>query len=193
MLLVQSSSAQTNAEIIVERVNEVICLLLNVIWWIIGLLATLALIVYGMEYMATEDVEKRNEIKSRIVHVVIGLVVVIVAMPFVNYLIENTEIVPFECDENTSTTTTPTSTTITSTTTTPTSTTITSTTTTTSTTTSTTTTTCPQFWCPDFPIPSYLDCAKVEYVYGCLFINDACCSGTCGARAYCCRCYNICC
>lgn len=89
----------SDVDMIIHRINDIVCFLLDTIWLIIGLLATLALIVYGIEYMTTEDIERRNDIRGRISHIFIGLIIVLVALPVINYLIDNTNILPFECDD----------------------------------------------------------------------------------------------
>lgn len=89
----------SDVDMIIRRINDIVCFLLDTIWLIIGLLATLALIVYGIEYMTTEDIEQRNDIRGRISHIFIGVIIVLVALPVINYLIDNTDILPFGCDE----------------------------------------------------------------------------------------------
>jgi len=89
--------AQLEYDVIALRINEIICLLLNVIFWVIGIILTLVIIYRGLEYTTAENPEDRNEVKSKIIHAIVALAIIIAAAPFINYLIENTDIIPFTC------------------------------------------------------------------------------------------------
>lgn len=144
LLLSGVVSAQLNldwvAEIIKTRVGDVTLLILCAIWYLMALITTLIMIIAGVKCLTSGDTAGRNMAIRRVIYSVIGLIIIIVACPVVNYLVHGTQVEEFRCEcipkvTTTSTTTTlpwvpPTSTTSTST----------STTTTTSTSTTSTTT-----------------------------------------------------
>lgn len=89
--------SQPDYDEIAFRINEVICQLLSVIFWVIGIIVTLVIIYRGLEYVTTDNPECRNEVKSKIIHAIVALAIIVVAMPVINYLVEGTDILFFKC------------------------------------------------------------------------------------------------
>ncbi|GEM_PF-4035625 len=121
-----------------EAFGNFACNIFCIIWFIIGAVVALVLIWSGTKYMITENTLEKEELKGRLKYAILGLIIVIVAIPAANYLTSGM-VAPFNCDcipgAPTTTTTTTTIAIITTSTTTTTSTTSISTSTTTTTTT----------------------------------------------------------
>ncbi|MEA3254710.1 MAG: pilin [Candidatus Altiarchaeota archaeon] len=83
-------------EVIMKRINKVVCDLLTIIWYIAGGITALIIIFAGMKYMASDDPQEINKAKSMVAYAVVGLILVIIACPLVNYLVVNTNVTPFE-------------------------------------------------------------------------------------------------
>ncbi len=124
-----------------SRVNEFVLLLFCLIWYVLAALTSLIIAWNGLRYISSENFEERNSAKEKIAQAIVGLIIVLLVCPFINYLVGGTPVREFSCAclpkaaTTTTTTTLPVTTTTTSTTTTttlaPTTTTTTSTTTTT--------------------------------------------------------------
>lgn len=102
-----------------EAFGNFVCNIFCIIWFIIGAVAALIIIWSGAKYMITENALEKEELKGRLKYAVLGLIIVIVAIPAANYLTSGM-MAPFNCDciprEPTTTTTTTTITIITTTT-----------------------------------------------------------------------------
>ncbi len=83
------------AQGIVDRVNEVLCVLFAVLLYISASVVALSMVWAGAEYMTSEDSVRRMRARNRVIYSVIGLILVLVACPVVNYLVTNTSILPF--------------------------------------------------------------------------------------------------
>ncbi len=98
---------------VITRINDVICIFLCIIWYVFAALATVILILTGIKYMSSESPDERDESRKRIFNAVAGLIILVIAVPLVNYLIQNTNITEFKgCNcvfppANATTTTTP--------------------------------------------------------------------------------------
>ena len=84
------------ARIVIKRVNEVVCSLLTIIWYIAAAITALIIILGGMKYMSSDDPRETNKAKNIVVYAITGLILIIIACPLINYLIVNTGITPFE-------------------------------------------------------------------------------------------------
>jgi len=96
ILLVLSTtlvSAQLPADItaaldqIRARVGEVACIVLRFIQLIVGLLAVLIIMFSGIQWATSEDPAKRQDARDRIIHVIFGALIVLLAIHIVNVLI----------------------------------------------------------------------------------------------------------
>ena len=85
-------------ESVKKKWDYVLCLILCIIWGIVAALVALVIIINGLKYITTEGSKERDEAKNRLIHACIALSIILIAMPLVNYIVENTDIVEFECD-----------------------------------------------------------------------------------------------
>ncbi|MBN2251264.1 MAG: TrbC/VirB2 family protein [Candidatus Altiarchaeota archaeon] len=93
----QSTNADTSpGEAITTRVNEVLCTVINVILYVSAGLTSLVLILSGVKYMTAEYPQETCGAKRRIVYAILGLIVIILACPVIDYVVANTRISPFE-------------------------------------------------------------------------------------------------
>lgn len=103
-----------------DRINEVVSLFFCLIWWIIAAFAALLIVWNAVRYISSsEDFETRIIARKRIVQTIVGLIIVLIACPLVNFLIKGTQVSEFKCEciqSNVTTTTTTSTTTITTTT-----------------------------------------------------------------------------
>ena len=79
---------------IIKVVNFNVCLMLNIIWLVAASIAALMIILAGAKYLTADDPVDRNRARSRIIYAFTGLVLVFIACPLVDYLVENTDILP---------------------------------------------------------------------------------------------------
>ncbi len=80
-----------------KRVNEVVCTLFNVVVMVAGGIAALMIIIAGLKYTtAGENPGQADDAKKMVSYAFIGLLMVAIACPLVDYLVSNTNIVPFE-------------------------------------------------------------------------------------------------
>lgn len=77
--------------------SSMLCNIICVIWYVIAGIASLVLLVSGVEYLAG-DISQRNEAKINIVYAIAGLVVIVIAPYLANYLTGGLGILPFTCD-----------------------------------------------------------------------------------------------
>ena len=85
---------------ILQRINDVVCIFFTAITYIASSIAALIIIYAGMKYMLSSDADTASNAKNMIIYAVVGLVLVVLACPIVDYLVIGTKIVPFEktCD-----------------------------------------------------------------------------------------------
>ena len=121
VVFAQDEPAVDSSGGIIDRVNDVTCMLFALLLYITAAIVALSMIWAGAEYITSEDSVRRANARNRVIYAVIGLIFVIIACPVVNYLVTKTDIVPFErsCDclggHKTTTSTTSTSSTTTTT------------------------------------------------------------------------------
>lgn len=84
------------AKVIMKHINYMVCTLLTIIWYIAAAITALVIVFAGMKYITSDDPREVNKAKNMVVYAIIGLILVIIACPLVDYLIENTDITPFE-------------------------------------------------------------------------------------------------
>lgn len=80
-----------------DRVNEYILSLFCLIWYLIAALAALLILWSGIKYLTSEDFEGRNKAKNRLIQVIVGLIVVLIACPLINFLVKGTQVEEFSC------------------------------------------------------------------------------------------------
>lgn len=90
-------AAATLAEVGAEFRN-IICNIICIIWYVIGAIAALALLILGVKYMSVESLEERENVRRNIIYVIIGLIIVIIAPFAANYLADALGILPLSCD-----------------------------------------------------------------------------------------------
>ncbi|MEM4346961.1 MAG: hypothetical protein QW802_00015 [Candidatus Altiarchaeota archaeon] len=81
-----------------DRINEVVSLIFCLIWWIIAALAALLIVWNAVVYITSEDFKARIIVRRRIIQIIIGLVIVLIACPLVNFLIKGTKVSEFRCE-----------------------------------------------------------------------------------------------
>ena len=84
------------AKVIMKHINYMVCTLLTIIWYIAAAITALVIIFAGMKYVTSDDPREVNKAKDMVAYAITGLILVIIACPLVDYLIENTDITPFE-------------------------------------------------------------------------------------------------
>lgn len=94
---VTTLNATKPEEAIEKRVNEVVCALFNFVLMLSGMIASLVIMVAGVKYMSSEgDPIQAENAKNMVGYALTGLIMAILACPLVDYLVANTNIVPFE-------------------------------------------------------------------------------------------------
>jgi hypothetical protein len=97
-----TSTSITNSSIdpgkaIQKRVNEVVCTLFNLVLMVASSIASLMILLAGLNYMRSDDDPvKADNAKKMIGYAITGLIIAAMACPVVDYLVANTKIVPFE-------------------------------------------------------------------------------------------------
>ncbi|MEA1925607.1 MAG: hypothetical protein U9M95_07040, partial [Candidatus Altiarchaeota archaeon] len=91
LLLVLSSvvlAQGISAEIadIRDKVIEVACYLLVIIEGIVGFLAVLVFVLAALKWIVSEDAEERAEVKEKLAHILVGVVIVILALELANVI-----------------------------------------------------------------------------------------------------------
>ncbi len=81
---------------IMQRINGVACIFFTVITYLASSIAALVIVYAGLKYMSSGGGDTASNAKNMIIYAVIGLALVILACPIVDYLIIDTKIVPFE-------------------------------------------------------------------------------------------------
>jgi hypothetical protein len=98
--LIFSSVVSGGGATLADLANDfftILCNIICVIWFIIGAIAALVLIIAGSRYMASENPLERNKAKKMGVFAIIGLVIVLVSPYTANYLTGSLGILPFKC------------------------------------------------------------------------------------------------
>ena len=80
---------------IVKRINDVVCLILNLLFYITGAIFAMMLIIAGFKYLTSDDPSTVHNAKMMTVYALIGFILVVIACPLVDYLIAGSDIVPF--------------------------------------------------------------------------------------------------
>jgi len=86
---------------ILNQINDISCILYSIILYSSSAIAAVLIILAGMEYLSSgDDPGKRDHARNRIIYSLAGLVLVILACPIIDYMVTNTEILPFQrsCD-----------------------------------------------------------------------------------------------
>ncbi len=82
---------------LIAAINKFLCLAAEVILIVVGAIATLVLIIAGVRYLVSSDAESRSEVRGLIMNILTGLIIVLIAIPALNFIIQN--IAPgFSCD-----------------------------------------------------------------------------------------------
>lgn len=67
-----------------DKVIEFACVIYRIIQAVVGVLAMLMMILAGLKWMTSDDPDSRNEAKNRILYVIVGVLVVLLALDAVN-------------------------------------------------------------------------------------------------------------
>ena len=103
MLLISLSIATTTTQpsktdILKAEWNRTICIALHVLQILSVGIAALLIMVAGLRYMSSEDVNDRNEAKNMIIRILSVLVIISVAAQIVNYLVAGTSVGSIDMD-----------------------------------------------------------------------------------------------
>ncbi|MCK4492069.1 MAG: hypothetical protein KAU03_05560 [Candidatus Altiarchaeales archaeon] len=79
--------AETDGWGLGRNFSAVVCNLICVVYVVVGLAATLVLVLAGFRYLTAEDSVGRIDARRHVVYGVVGLCVVLVAVPLVNCLV----------------------------------------------------------------------------------------------------------
>ena len=94
--LAVSAQASDPAKEIMDRVNDVVCTVLTIFVYLSSGLAAIMIIFAGVKYlMSGDDPEAHSSAKNMVIYAICGLVAVLLACPFVDYLVKDTGITPF--------------------------------------------------------------------------------------------------
>jgi len=80
---------------IIKRVNEVVCAFLNILFYISSAIFAMMLILAGFKHLSSDDPVQVANSKKMTVYALIGLILVVIACPLVDYLIAGSDILPF--------------------------------------------------------------------------------------------------
>ena len=120
LILLAATEAKGPEEVKAEW-NQVICIVLRLIQFVAAGIAALVIILGGVKFMTSENLEERSGAKKMLIQAVSGLIILIIAVQLVNYLVTGSGVERFSlsaCDYAPTTTTTTSSTSTSSTTTT---------------------------------------------------------------------------
>jgi len=85
------------AKELIGLIQKFLCLAAAVILYVVGAIASLVLIIAGVRYLTSSDPETRSGVRSLITNILTGLIIVLIAVPALNFILEN--IAPaFQCD-----------------------------------------------------------------------------------------------
>ena len=82
-----------------RQVIAIACEVFKILFYLSTAIASLFIIISGVKYMTSESSEGRYEARDRIIYAIVGLIIVVIACPLVNYFIQGTQIeeVPADC------------------------------------------------------------------------------------------------
>ncbi|MEA3254212.1 MAG: pilin, partial [Candidatus Altiarchaeota archaeon] len=108
LILLATAGAKGPEEVKAEW-NQIICIVLRLIQFVAAGIAALVIILAGVKFMASENLEERGDAKRMLIQVVFGLIIIIIAVQLVNYLVTGSRVERFSlsaCDYAPTTTTT---------------------------------------------------------------------------------------
>lgn len=76
------------AEFLKLKWNFIICNILCLILFISAGIAAVIIILAGLKYISSESSKQVNEAKRRILYAIVAMIFILIATPFVNYLVE---------------------------------------------------------------------------------------------------------
>ena len=80
------------------RIESIVKLILCAIWAITAATLTIVVIISGIRYLTSQDADEKDKAKKNIKQGFVGLIIIAVACPFVNYLVHGTDVKEFKCD-----------------------------------------------------------------------------------------------
>ena len=80
---------------ITDRLNDVLCKIFLIIIYVTAAATSLVIILAGLKYMTSDDPADTSEAKKRITYAFVGLLIVVVACPTIDYIIAKTDLTPF--------------------------------------------------------------------------------------------------
>jgi hypothetical protein len=80
---------------IMNRINGVTCIFFTVITYLGSSICAIVIIYAGLKYMSAQDGETAADARKMIIYALIGLVILLLACPIVDYLVIDTKIIPF--------------------------------------------------------------------------------------------------
>ncbi len=86
LISIVNAQISTDIEAIKERVIEVACTILVIIEGIVGFIAVLMFILAGIKWIISEDPHERAEVKEKLVHIIVGVIIVILALEIANVI-----------------------------------------------------------------------------------------------------------
>ena len=78
----------------IGQIVGVFCTIINLLVFLSGIIAPVMIILAGARYMTSEDPQERDKAKQMIVGVFTGLIVVLIACPAVNYVVDGIGLAP---------------------------------------------------------------------------------------------------
>lgn len=87
-------SLQESIGRIIRTMDTGLCLGLNILWLVIGSVASVILIYSGFRFLTSEDNSVREVAKRRVFYCITGLVIALIGCPAVDYLIAGSNIIP---------------------------------------------------------------------------------------------------
>jgi hypothetical protein len=88
-------SAKDSGKIITAQINKTFCTIITLITLVTAGIAALVIILAGVRYMTSEDPDEAGRSKTRIVYAIVGMILVLLACPMIDYLVTGTNITPF--------------------------------------------------------------------------------------------------
>jgi hypothetical protein len=74
------------------QILELGCWLFRFLFYISSAIAALFILLSGFQYITSDSPEMRCEARNRMMYAVVGLIIILIACPLVNYIIDQTEI-----------------------------------------------------------------------------------------------------
>jgi hypothetical protein len=81
---------------IMNRVNGVACIFLTLITYLASGIGAVIILYAGVKYIISQDAEQTTNAKNMILYALIGLALVVLACPIVDYFVIGTKITPFQ-------------------------------------------------------------------------------------------------